>query len=81
MSQKIIYKIGSNGDIDDSHEFSDIHAAQTAARQLWSSVNGMVAVYGFSEYSPCDATPIYARTEFWRAWKMDDLGRISDDGR
>lgn len=81
MSQKITYKIGADGGIDDSKEYDALGAAIHACRMLWLGTEHSASVYGHADYSEDDKTPIHARTYFWRAYKIDEMGRVSEDGR
>ena len=72
----ITYKIGLNGNIDDSKEYTDEYEAIIAARILIKESTctyDIAWVYGF------DDNP-NALTKFWRHWGIDDMGRISIHG-
>ena len=77
------FRVGIDGDIDETRSYlterEAIHAAKFLAEI--EDFSEKIAVYGFQSYSIDDPTPIYARTEFWRHWMIDPMGRISPDGR
>ena len=85
------YKVGVAGDINDRQIFQDESSAIQHAKQVWNSENAnvflgttsevSVAVYGQATYTEDDPTPVYARTYFWRAWRKDRWGFVSEDGR
>lgn len=77
------YKVGCDGNIDDTVVFATSHEAIAHAMTLYDKgeFEDKVAVYGECEYSEDDKTPLYARTEFWRHWYITMWGKVSQDGR
>lgn len=77
------FKVGCDGDIDDSVVFETPAKAISHALKVYDKeeFSDKVAVYGFAEYSEDDSCPQYARTTFWRHWYITLYGKISYDGR
>lgn len=76
------YKVGCDGNIDDSVVFNTAHEAITQALKMYDKeeFSDKVAVYGFAEYSDDDSSPQCSRTTFWRHWYITLYGKVSRDG-
>ena len=77
------FKVGCDGDIDDSVVFATAGEAIAHAKRVWEKeqFEEHVAVYGYADYSEDDTTLSYAMTTFWRHWYITLYGKISYDGR